>query len=53
MPTLYVENGSCFVDYGGGGVLRIVECELDGTPVAAAAIDRALGVTGLLPVGGR
>jgi methionyl-tRNA formyltransferase len=53
MPTLYVENGSCFVDCGGGGVLRIVECELDGTPVAAAAIDRALGVTGLLPVGGR
>ncbi len=43
--TLYVENGACFADCGGGGVLRIIECELDGVPVAAAALDRALGVT--------
>ena len=45
-PALYVENGSCFADCGGGGVLRIVECELDGTPLAAEVIDRVLGVTG-------
>ncbi|MCC7080005.1 MAG: formyltransferase [Burkholderiales bacterium] len=50
-PALYVENGSCFVDCGGGGVLRIVESDLDGMPVAAAAIDHALGITGSLPLG--
>jgi methionyl-tRNA formyltransferase len=49
-PALYVDNGACFADCGGGGVLRIVESDLDGTPVAAAAIDRALGVRGSLPL---
>jgi methionyl-tRNA formyltransferase len=46
--ALYVENGVCYADCGGGGVLRVIETELDGAPVAAAAIDRALGIKGAL-----
>jgi methionyl-tRNA formyltransferase len=51
--ALYVENGACFVDCGGGGVLRVMESDLDGTPVGAGAIDRALGITGVLPLEAR
>ena len=52
-PALYVENDACFVDCGGGGVLRVVESDLDGTALTAAAIDRALGITGVLPLEAR
>lgn len=42
-PTLYVENGTCFVDCADGGVLRIIEADLDGQPIAPVAIVTALG----------
>jgi hypothetical protein len=46
--ALYVENGVCYADCGGGGVLRVIEIDLDGTPLAAAALDRALAINGAL-----
>ena len=52
MPALYVENGSCYADCGGGGVLRIIECELDGKPVAPEVIDQVIGTTDSLALGG-
>ncbi|MPZ46759.1 MAG: formyltransferase [Betaproteobacteria bacterium] len=51
--TLYVDGGGCYVDCGGGGVLRILEAELDGVPVSAEAIDCALGIVGALSLEGR
>lgn len=48
--ALYVDNGWCFVDCGGGGVLRIIEADLDGTPIAGAAIQLALGARGDIPL---
>jgi methionyl-tRNA formyltransferase len=46
--ALYVENGSCFIDCGGGGVLRVLELDVDGQAVAPAGIDAAFGIQGLL-----
>jgi methionyl-tRNA formyltransferase len=34
-PALYWENGRCFADCGGGGVLRVLSLELDGQPIGA------------------
>jgi methionyl-tRNA formyltransferase len=48
IPTLYVDDGACYVDCAGGGVLRIVEADIDGVTVAPAAIDRVLGFDGAL-----
>jgi methionyl-tRNA formyltransferase len=42
-PALYVHDGACYVDCGGGGVLRVIEADVDGVPVAAAALGSALG----------
>jgi methionyl-tRNA formyltransferase len=42
-PALYVDDGACYVDCGGGGVLRVIEADVDGAPVAAAALGSALG----------
>ncbi len=52
-PVMYVENGACFVECGGGGVLRVIEADLDGTPAGAAAIESAFAITGVLPLEGR
>jgi methionyl-tRNA formyltransferase len=46
--AMYVENGSCFVDCGGGGVLRVLEADIDNQPIAAGALCTALGAGGLL-----
>ena len=34
-PALYWENGRCFADCGGGGVLRVLAIEMDGQPMNA------------------
>jgi methionyl-tRNA formyltransferase len=47
-PALYVADGSCYVDCGGGGVLRVVAADVDGAPVAPVALDSALGVERVL-----
>jgi methionyl-tRNA formyltransferase len=49
-PALYVHDGGCYVDCAGGGVLRVIEADVDGTPVVAAALDRALGFDRVLPL---
>jgi methionyl-tRNA formyltransferase len=52
-PTLYVENGACFVDCADGGVLRIVDADLDGQPIAPVAIVATLGTGVCLPLNER
>jgi hypothetical protein len=42
-PALYVDDGTCRVDCGGGGVLRVIEADVDGVTVTPAALDAALG----------
>ena len=42
--ALYVENGGCYADCGGGGVLRVLDADLDGEPIAPAALYAALGI---------
>jgi methionyl-tRNA formyltransferase len=50
---LYVENGAAFVDCGGGGVLRVLDAELDGSPVTPALLAREFGIAHALPLPGR
>jgi methionyl-tRNA formyltransferase len=42
-PALYVDDGACRVDCGGGGVLRVIAADVDGVTVAPAALGSALG----------
>ena len=42
--VLYVENGGCYADCGGGGVLRVLDADLDGEPIAPAALYNELGI---------
>ena len=46
-PTLFVENGVCFVQCADGGVLRIAGIELAGRRIEPHEIDAALGPTPL------
>jgi hypothetical protein len=45
-----MENGACFVDCADGGVLRIVDADLDGQPIAPVAIVTTLGTGACLPL---
>jgi methionyl-tRNA formyltransferase len=47
-PVMYVESGACFVDCGGGGVLRVIEAELDDQPIAPSALCTVLGTGGII-----
>jgi methionyl-tRNA formyltransferase len=49
-PSLYIDDGACFLDCAAGGVLRVIDADVDGKPVAAAALDRALGFQRVLPL---
>ncbi len=49
-PTLTMGDGKFFAHCGGGGVLHIVDLELDGRRVSADAMVRVLG-SGTLPLG--
>jgi methionyl-tRNA formyltransferase len=44
-PSLYLQDGAWFAACGGGGVLRIVEIEINGRPVSAPGLEKALGGT--------
>jgi methionyl-tRNA formyltransferase len=50
-PTLQMRDGKFFAHCGGGGVLHIVDLELDGRLVTADAMVRVLG-SGTLALGG-
>jgi methionyl-tRNA formyltransferase len=52
-PALYVESGACFVDCADGGVLRIMEADLDGQPIAPAALITVLGTDVWFPLNER
>jgi methionyl-tRNA formyltransferase len=47
-PSLYFEGGACFVDCADGAVLRVLEADLDGTPLPPHALAAALGIRGSL-----
>jgi len=49
-PTLSIRDGKLLAHCGGGGVLRIDDLELDGHPVRADVLVKALG-RGELPLG--
>ena len=43
-PTLYCDSGRCYVDCADGGVLRVLESDIDGAPTRNAdALSAALG----------
>ena len=42
-PFLFFEDGRCYAQCAGGGVLRIIELELDGRPLAQGQIEFAMG----------
>ncbi|MGH8677728.1 MAG: formyltransferase, partial [Burkholderiales bacterium] len=46
-PQLYTEGDGCLVRCGGGGIVRLLELDLDGEPVNASQIER---VVGALPI---
>jgi methionyl-tRNA formyltransferase len=46
-PSIYCENGRCFADCGGGGVLRLVSFGLDGK---AADADMLMATFGTSPI---
>ncbi|HEX2831089.1 MAG TPA: formyltransferase [Burkholderiales bacterium] len=46
--SIYVEGDVCFVDCAGGGVLRLVNIELDGQPLSPGALGGVLGLVGAL-----
>ena len=46
-PTLFVENGVCFVQCADGGVLRIADFEIAGRRIEPCEIDTVLGPTPL------
>ena len=41
--AIYCENGRCYAECGGGGVLRLISFELDGAPGDAQAFARRFG----------
>jgi methionyl-tRNA formyltransferase len=50
-PSLFLRDGCWFAACSGGGVLRIVEMDLDGSPVSATGLERALGAARIpLPI---
>ena len=42
-PTLFVEDGACFAQCGDGGILRLLDIELDGERVEPLDMQRMLG----------
>jgi methionyl-tRNA formyltransferase len=42
-PSLFMEGGRCYALCAGGGVLRIIELELDGRLLAQGQIEHAIG----------
>src|SRR5574340_246252 len=47
-PAFYCENGRCYAECGGGGVLRVLEFGLDGTPMSAEKFVASYGTNPLL-----
>ena len=48
VPSLYVENDACYIDCADGGVLRLLDAELDGVAIEPQALPALLGVQGTL-----
>ncbi|MEA3152627.1 MAG: hypothetical protein QOK44_216, partial [Betaproteobacteria bacterium] len=46
--ALYVENGCCYIECAGGGVLRVIESDVDGEPVAPVALAATFGIDSVL-----
>ena len=44
-PSLYCENGRCYADCGGGGVLRLVSFEIDGELADCEKLNRRFGAS--------
>jgi methionyl-tRNA formyltransferase len=42
-PTMYFEEGACYLRCADGGVLRMLACALDGDAMAPADLERVLG----------
>lgn len=42
-PSLYCENGKCYADCGGGGVLRLIDFEIDGEPADGERLTSLFG----------
>jgi len=49
-PTLFIEANQCYAQCGDGGVLRIVDIEIDGKLATPTEIERQFGSSHLLPV---
>jgi methionyl-tRNA formyltransferase len=47
-PALYVENGQCYIECAGGGVLRVLSAEVNGRTVSPAQLPKALGAEGIV-----
>ena len=47
---LYIEADRCFAQCGGGGVVQLIETEVDGAPVAPSALGDAFGSRGPWPL---
>jgi methionyl-tRNA formyltransferase len=47
-PTLFVEGGYCYVECAGGGILRVLELDVDDKYVAPSAIANELGMDGVV-----
>jgi methionyl-tRNA formyltransferase len=50
LPSIALENGACFLRCSGGGILRVLEADLDGVAVPPAALDRVLEIGSLHPL---
>jgi hypothetical protein len=46
--AMYVENDCCYIECSEGGVLRVIESDVDGEPVAPVALLATLGIDGVL-----
>jgi len=46
-PSLYCENGRCYADCGGGGVLRLVSFEIDGETADAGMLAKKFGTASI------
>jgi methionyl-tRNA formyltransferase len=46
--VLFVDDGRCYVECGGGGVLRVLEADVDGKRVEVSALVAELGSDGVI-----